>query len=154
MTWYEDLSRCDYFRRPDSALSAVGWLERGRPFPTGSVPVSDFARLVDMVASAWEPFIFLGWHDCDLCDEVRGPTRFEFEGRRVDIGTRNIFLPVTGECVLVAPSMILHYIDVHGYRPPDEFFKAMHECPPMGSEAYLRAIGETCSGLFRRSSPG
>ncbi len=40
----------------------------------------------------------------------------------------------------VAPSLILHYIDAHGYAPPDQFQRAVMECPPMKSMPYLRAL--------------
>lgn len=40
----------------------------------------------------------------------------------------------------VAPSLIAHYIDSHGYAPPDEFQRAVVDCPTMKSAAYRRAL--------------
>jgi hypothetical protein len=40
----------------------------------------------------------------------------------------------------VAPELILHYIDQHGYSPPAEFQQAVLDCPTMRSVAYLQAI--------------
>ncbi|MFZ3217848.1 MAG: hypothetical protein WA192_17440 [Candidatus Acidiferrales bacterium] len=40
----------------------------------------------------------------------------------------------------MAPSMILHYIDVHDYEPPEVFWEAVMNCPEMGSEAYRQAL--------------
>jgi len=50
----------------------------------------------------------------------------------------------TAEKVCVAPAMLIHYIDAHGYAPApgaaDEFQRAVLECPPMRSTEYLSLI--------------
>jgi len=141
MTWYEDLSQCDYFGLVDeSRLFAVGWLERGGSFPTGKLEELYVARLVELAANPWQPVRFLGYHDCDLCAVSEGPTNFERDGHQVSIGASNLFLPAPKVGVLVAPTLVLHYIHEHEYRPPDEFLEAVRDCPPMGSESYLDAI--------------
>ena len=52
MTYYPDLSACDYFGFIDAPLVAVGWLENGRPVPTGEVPEQVFERLRELLARA------------------------------------------------------------------------------------------------------
>ena len=45
-------------------------------------------------------------------------------------------------CILVAPSLVLHYIDAHQYLPPAEFISAVLRCPEVGSPEYVRALLE------------
>ena len=55
------------------------------------------------------------------------------------IGIANLFVPGDG-FLWTAPSMIVHYIADHGYRPPDAFLTAVDACPAMSTPAYLEAI--------------
>jgi hypothetical protein len=124
--WYADLAALDE-ADPDDGLRAVGWLERGRPFPTGAVDPAVYARLVELLKNPWEPSITMGFHECDLCLYHGEP------------GKRNLYLPA-GRVVLVAPELIAHYMNAHGYRPPDEFCAALLACPTMRSVPYLKAL--------------
>ena len=135
MAWFEELSPCDYF--PVSltpAPLAVGWLERGHPFPTGPVAPEVFARLTELLANPWHPpFAAAGYHECDLC-------LYQPEAR----GTRNLWIP--GDRVLyVCPELVPHYMNAHGYAPPPEFCRAVLDCPPIRSMAYLKRLLE-CGG--------
>ena len=65
--------------------------------------------------------------------------RIERDGLVVYFGATNLYLPADG-CVYVAPSMIAHYVDVHGYEPPAVFWEAVMNCPPMASETYKQAL--------------
>jgi hypothetical protein len=52
----------------------------------------------------------------------------ECGGYVAHFGASNLFIP--GEnCVYVASSMILHYIDVHDYEPPEVFWEAVMNAP-------------------------
>ena len=55
------------------------------------------------------------------------------------VGFKNVFVPADAK-IYVAPELILHYIDQHGYAPPSEFQQAVLDCPTMRSIDYLRAI--------------
>jgi len=110
-----------------SCLRAVGWLEQGRPFPTGPVDPAVYTRLVELLKDPWEPSITMGFHECDLCLYHGEP------------GKRNLYVPAGG-FVCVAPELVAHYMNAHGYRPPDEFCAAVLACPPMRSMAYLKAM--------------
>lgn len=122
--WIEDLAPLG-----DSArVLAVGWLERGRPYPTGDVAPGVFAKLRDLLVDLWQPATTGGSHDCDLC--------FHEPEKR---GTRNLFVPGSGR-LYVAPELILHYVNAHGYAPPAEFCHAVLACPPTRSPEYRRAL--------------
>jgi hypothetical protein len=65
--------------------------------------------------------------------------RIERDGFVVNFGAKNLYIP--GEaCIYVAPSMIAHYVDVHGYEPPAAFWEAVMKCPEMGSDSYRQAL--------------
>jgi len=124
--WFEDLTPCTYFGL-DTALVAVGWLERGRPFYVGEVDAAVYSALVEMCHRPWQPVVFGGAHKCDLC---------QFDGRS---GAANLFIPHEG-VLYACPALVVHYIDAHWYCPPEPFRRAVLACPPMHSMAYLRAI--------------
>jgi hypothetical protein len=65
--------------------------------------------------------------------------RMERDGLVVHFGANNLYVPGEG-CVYVAPSMIVHYIDVHRYEPPAAFWEAVMKCPEMSSETYRQAL--------------
>ena len=78
------------------------------------------------------------------------------------IGFKNVFVPGDAK-IYVAPELILHYIDQHGYAPPAEFQQAVLDCPTMRSVPYLQAIlrpwphaqdADTDSGRLREQSSG
>jgi hypothetical protein len=140
MTYYPDLSPCDYFPPSQAILLAVGWLENGRPVPTGEVPEQVFDQLLELLREPWGP-TFFGWHECDLCVYRYGQSKLPTNPNTH--GFKNVFVP--GEArVYVAPEMILHYIEQHAYAPPPEFQQAVLDCPTMRSIDYLRAISELC----------
>jgi hypothetical protein len=86
MAWFPDLAVCTYFGDDAAAsLRAVGWLERGKPFPTGTVERSVFEKLRELRADPWQPVVCVGPHACDLCV-------YEREARSVN----NLFVPGPG----------------------------------------------------------
>jgi hypothetical protein len=130
------LSPCDCFPPSKATLVAVGWLENGRPVPTGEVSEQVFDQLHELLRAPWGLASF-GCHDCDLCVYRDGPSKLSANPNTV--GFKNVFVPGDAK-VYVAPEMFLHYIDQHGYAPPPEFHQAVLECPTMRSIDYLRAI--------------
>jgi len=129
MAWIQDLSPFDYLGIEGAhSLRAVAWLEREQPFPVGEVPPPVYTRLKELLRDSWEPFAFMGVHDCSLC-------RFEPEAA----GNRNLFVP--GEdAIYVCPELITHYINAHGYCPPDVFCDAILRCPNTRTMDYKRQL--------------
>jgi len=128
MAWFEDLAPCNYFRPEwSSFLRSIGWLERGKSFPTGLVERKVYDKLLELWNSPWSPLYSMGPHRCDLC---------YYEG---EYGTTNLFIPGEG-FIFVCPQLIVHYMNAHGYRPPEEFCQAVLLCPPMKSMDYLKGI--------------
>ena len=137
MAWYADLEHLDYFDGSfdvdTTMLRAVGWLAHGHEFKQGGVDLAAVDKLRTLLVSPWQPDRFRGGHRCDIClasGQVRLPA-----------GSNNLFVPAE-ESVYVAPELLLHYIEEHRYKPPDEFVRAMLNCPPTASAAYLQRLRE------------
>lgn len=156
MTYFADLSRCDYFGSfaREAHFVAVGWLDAVHPFPTGPIPAKVKGRLLHFLQDPWHALdLFWGSHLCEICrpDGLQlgpNPTREEIAseiGREVaqfpsvpGIGHSNLAIPVPGRMeIFVAPSLIIHYIESHQYCPPLEFQEALLKCPEINSDSYL-----------------
>ena len=131
MAWYPDLSAYEYMRGQPSMVN-VGWLERDRPYVTGSVP-PEFLQKLQKLAS--EPAnLCRGFHVCDLCERPRNApaedlnSADEFyrwsEGRR---GNGEVRVRSRSVLVYSAPALVAHYVELHGYSPPKEFIQAVLE---------------------------
>lgn len=123
MAHYEDLTPCTYWGNRTSLL-AVGWLESA-PFARGKVDSEVMNRLRELLESAWQPSFCPGSHECKLCGGSEGH--------------RNLFVP-TQSGVLVAPELIVHYMEEHGYLPPAEFLEGVLNCPRQNSPEYFKAL--------------
>jgi hypothetical protein len=142
VAWFPDLGSIDYFSTHERVpLLPVGWLDGVHEFATGVVATDDFARLKELLVDPWAPMHFMGWHECEL--GLHAGMSFP----QVPSGYRNLFVP-SGSVLYVAPEMILHYIEAHRYRPPDEFLTAIRECPPMGGVQYQRALDDAGAAGF------
>lgn len=66
MSWYADLSPCDYF--PVAApLLAVGWLDAEHPYARGRIDAATASALFRLLEDPWQPLFFMGRHACELC---------------------------------------------------------------------------------------
>jgi hypothetical protein len=129
---------------PRLTLVAVGWLERGHAYEQGTVDEEFFSSLVELLVDPWQPFATAGRHPCGLCAFSGGPDTVTYRSRkgpdcRIAVGSANVFVP-DHDVLYMAPSLVVHYIDAHAYRPPAAFRDAVERCPPMRSSGYLRAI--------------
>ncbi len=131
MTWYADLSPCNYFPgMAGSALRAIGWLDAEHPYETGPTPREVYERLVILFRDPWQPMLAAGVHECTLCQfagEAHGATTLWVPGASV---------------IYVCPQLITHYMNAHHYQPPAEFCTAVLACPDTRSMAYKKALFE------------
>jgi len=140
MTYYPDLSQCSYFGSEEAdKLVAVGWLDQAHPYRRGAANERFIDKLSDLLVEPWAPMYLLGYADCPFCQLPS--YRIAFNGKSIDVGSLNLFVPGSG-FLFVAPSMILHYVISHNYLPPREFCDAILNCPPMKSPEYFQAIVE------------
>ncbi len=125
-----DLSQQTYHGCSGPDLCSIGWLDGTHLYPMGMVPFQFLAALRLHVRTAWQPLFYMGPHECELC--LR-------EMHNGYMASSNLWRP--GPALLyIAPGMIVHYIQAHHYRPPDEFIEAVLNCPPQGSPAFMQAM--------------
>jgi len=124
--------RTDTLQFPEAApvpFRPIGWLSDKHPFPTGKVDRAVVRRLELFRAashSGWQPYLSLGSHTCELCDDdARSHT--------------HLFIPSEG-LVYYAPEGIVHYIVAHHYAPPREFCEAVLKSPLPDSDEYFKLL--------------
>ena len=127
------------FPSSTAIVKAVGWLDRGRAFSTGPVAEEFFAALVRLCVNPWQPAAAAGRHPCTLCRFSGGPATLVYCSMKVTLGSANVFVPAS-DCIYMAPSLIIHYVDAHDYQPPAVFQRAVTACPEMRSMAYLKQL--------------
>jgi hypothetical protein len=154
MSYFDDLAPCSYFGDKFSEnLRAVCWLSRNKPFSRGRVSEAFFKRLCQLLQNPWNPFYFLGVHECEFCRFTQGfggDSQFwDYTVKR--ISNKNLFIPGDG-FIYVAPESITHYIDAHEYCPPEEFCRVVMECPEMQSMDYLKAMLNNGDKGFRQKA--
>ena len=140
----------------ESRLRAVGWLDPQYSYPHSTDPPSDM--LLDSLvrlrsAGTWKPllgFYLFGYHRCLFCPDApeKEPTIVTHKGWRLEVGAGGMYVPGRHE-VYVAPTLILHYILAHGYRPPPEFCSAAIRSPMPGSRDYDRHMKRHGPAFFR-----
>ena len=74
--------------------------------------------------------LYRGFHVCELCSHPKGlsPEQdWEWGKSRASNGEIRVIL---GSTTYAAPLLIVHYIQEHGYLPPEEFLRAVIEAEP------------------------
>jgi len=150
VTYFADLAPFTYLGPTKGPALAVGWLEADHGYERGEVVLGVVEALERLFVHAWEPICAGGWHDCSLCPRkpTDGPITREIAGRRELLGVKNLLLPA-GDVIYATPSLVIHYIEDHGYKPPDEFIKALLELDPAADEYEAE-----CRRLFGESGWG
>jgi hypothetical protein len=129
MTWFPDMARESMVAAGDH-VRAVGWLGAKQPYTQGPVPpdfvarLREFARLSGVSAEVLHFGYFRGFHTCEFCGRNRN--------------SYNFGVPA-GDVLFVAPAMIGHYVERHGYAPPAEFIAAVAASPLPGTPEYHAA---------------
>ena len=141
MATYIDLDPLPYFgEEPADTLRAIGWLGRERPFNKGPISEDVYRRLKVLLISPFQPFVVAGFHECELC-------QFEQEAA----GSANLFVPFEGR-LFVCPELILHYINAHGYQPPQDFCDAVMACPETRTMEYRRLFLDNGGRMLMRDA--
>lgn len=130
MTHYEDLTPYTYTAREDGvgALLNVGWLEPGHRYETGPVDEQLVAALHVLLADRrHHAHQMRGIHECNLCpyepdDEIR---YYPVASGLALVGSYEFHVTGLDGTGYAAPSLVLHYVVVHGYRPPGAFRAAV-----------------------------
>jgi hypothetical protein len=149
--YYPDLSPYKYNEQIQGGTRAappfielnIGWLERGFPFPIGSLTFDFLDTLFTLCTKPVHGT--RGYHICDLCDELPGsaldvsrngerisihipfPIKAERHGHILTMGSDEIRVQGKEHILYAAPTLIYHYCSVHSYLPPQEFMDAVLE---------------------------
>jgi hypothetical protein len=132
---------CDYLpETADLGFIAIGWLEPKQSYAIGEVDDAFFDKLCDLLASPWRPpAVCCGEHPCGLCRFTGGGRTFR-KGTTVNARSCGFLFVPFETTIFVTPYSIAHYIDAHGYRPPDIFRQAVMSCPNANSIEFKRAL--------------
>ncbi|MBI1832290.1 MAG: hypothetical protein HYR84_12675 [Planctomycetes bacterium] len=116
-------------------VRAIGWLHPAHPYSKGDVSATFMSRLKQFAAesadSAESLFFgaFCGIHTCEFCGKAHGVANF---GVPCDT------------LLYIAPEMIVHYIEEHGYCPPQEFVAAVLRSPLPDTDEGRKGVGSRC----------
>lgn len=119
MSYFADLTPYAYFPASPYCVQHdalnVGWLSKGAPFESGEVQDGFVAALRQLEVVN----LCRGSHRCEFCEHSPGVLEREKAG--------NGEIRVTGAdgTVYAAPVLIAHYVEAHGYRPPQAFIDAV-----------------------------
>ncbi|MFB8242828.1 hypothetical protein ACFC58_40465 [Kitasatospora purpeofusca] len=124
MTYYPDGSPYVY-RAPTEGMVNIGWLDRAHEYQRGEVPeevVDGLLRLITEPDNQTR-----GLHECHFCgviflmvDNPHAKNGASLMGS-AEIHVRGS----SDDTVFAAPTLVIHYVLEHGYRPPDEFLDAV-----------------------------
>lgn len=123
-------------------VRAIGWLEKEHQFSVADTSAEFRQRLAELARDWARSSQALHWpvcagpHLCSLCGEVRDAGEFAVPGKEV---------------LYVAPKLISHYVEAHGYCPPREFVNAVLRCPPFSSTDY--AVAVSCVATNKTMEP-
>ena len=131
MTYFADFSLYAYHTFqpvPDPKLLNIGWLDPRFPFIKGPVDSSVVGKLLQLCQKPVN--LCRGWHHCPYgalessLSPCPCPVRMHLESE-VIVGNGEIRISGEDGVVYAAPTLLCHYIERHGYRPPVEFIQAV-----------------------------
>ena len=133
VSFFEDLTPQSYsLHKEEEGVLNIGWLGEGQPIPTGSTS----AAFQDALKNLCDNRIGLhrGFHVCEYCP---GKSRNNYDWGR--IGNGQIRVCSQDGVWYAAPAMIYHYVDLHDYRPPQEFVEAVLNPKEIGTDELLKS---------------
>jgi hypothetical protein len=134
MTFYPDMAETTMITAGPH-VRAIDWLDDNHVFHTGNASAQFVHKLRIITekyaeserALGWNLDSFFGYHTCELCQKYDHGGNFGVPGDQV---------------LYVAPAMILHYVEEHGYLPPKQFVDFVLESPIPGTKDYKDAVVE------------
>lgn len=127
--YFEDLTPYTYlklFRKAQrQPILNVGWLDAQHSFTLGPIKDGILDRLFEQCGIRMN--LTKGYHVCPFCPPpasfVTG-LRVTRHGKTLVLGDAEIHVHGDG-VIFVAPNLVFHYVEAHGYRPPDAFLAAL-----------------------------
>jgi hypothetical protein len=129
MAHFDDLASYRYARRDQPGVLHVGWLGSGHDYAKGSVSPVLVEKMKMLSRSPVE--LYRGYHVCELCELPAELCDRPFEEqweKWAQYRKSNGEIRVSRAGIIyAAPVLITHYIEAHGYLPPEEFLRAIEE---------------------------
>ncbi len=116
MAYYKDLTPYEYGMSAKGIVN-IGWLENGNPYPRGNFPEKQ--KILRILKSMKTSHLCRGFHCCDLC-EMPAPRGSEGMSQSLNHGNGEYRVGRFS-----SPDLIIHYMEDHNYRPPQEFIDAV-----------------------------
>jgi hypothetical protein len=95
---------------------AIGWLDPAHPYSVGSVGEDFVASLFEACRSNATART-RGWHECGFCSDGGYPTIAARGSESFPLGDAEVRVVAKNGTWLVAPTLVLHYVTEHRYRP-------------------------------------
>ena len=144
MTYFADLT--PYAYGPDEGWTGdlnIGWLEAGKPYSHGTPPDGFLEALITCAARPVR--LYRGIHTCELCGA--SDVHFDLEGREVYVGNGELRVHDRAGQAYTAPTLVVHYVETHGYLPPPAFIAAVLDW----ARTHLVVKGQLLEELFDAS---
>lgn len=135
--YFKDLTTYKYMDKEKSLN--IGWLKKGHFINTGEVSEEFIEKLWNYLRYPVQ--VCRGFHTCDLCKNPKtGVPTVEFNGKKRNVGYYEIRVWGKDGKVYAAPSLIVHYILQHNYKPPQEFINAVIASDAHSKEYYQKIL--------------
>lgn len=121
MSYFTDLTPHTYTPTGDTKVLNVGWLDIAFAYPIGSTSLTFRDALLRLCGRPIH--LHRGFHSCQFCEAERSAPSNSLNAERFGNGQIRV-LGVDG-IWYAAPTMIHHYVTVHGYQPPAVFIEAV-----------------------------
>lgn len=121
--YFPDLT--NYFKSQikNQSVLRVGWLTKGRRFPTGRTSTLFAEKLLTMCKNPVNRT--RGFHQCDFCVYSDFAVKIQQSDQQIYLGSAEIWVSDEQNRIYVAPNLIYHYVTAHQYYPPDDFIEAV-----------------------------
>jgi hypothetical protein len=126
----------------------IGWLDTDHAYAKGVPSGILVSKLRDIICarsshSNAHVNVIRGIHLCNLCGEKR--VEVNCRSSKVILGMSEILIPAS-HGYFASPSMVLHYIELHQYAPPQEYISAVMNFdlgePFIAQEAYDNLVAQ------------
>lgn len=106
MSYFPDLTEYTYNPKI-KGIKNIGWLAKNQEFTKGEVDINTLNKLKSIKPNIRTK----GIHPCEFCYKAGGSSE--------------IWVSSKDGQIYSSPSLIVHYIEHHGYLPPKEFLDAI-----------------------------
>jgi len=120
---FKDLSLYVYDGRVDEKVLNVGWLDEKHPYKTKEASEDFLNQLFSICQTPVNTT--RGYHQCPFCKLKSIGTKAENGLDTIILGSAEIRVEGQRGIVYAAPNLIYHYVETHGYLPPEEFIAAV-----------------------------